>query len=215
MENRAGVMIVMMVGLSTMVLLGLLWVSGAPVSATASTDETMLINDVNEGDGELPSEVVDVVEASTSSNAGDDSSNGQDAFDSEPSPSLSPRDVVLLQIKALKKNNEADEGIATCFRFASPSNRKITGPVERFKKMLHVPPYDQMLGVNDFSVSEPQIEGDKAVLLVKLIDANDETLLFVFELSKQTEKPYDGCWMTDAVFPVSRPKAPEKPTINI
>ena len=40
-----------------------------------------------------------------------------------PSPELSPRDVVRIQLSALKHNDtpEPDAGIATVFRFASPS----------------------------------------------------------------------------------------------
>jgi hypothetical protein len=36
---------------------------------------------------------------------------------------------------------------------------------------------------------------------VELIDRKGETARFVFVLSRQSEPPYAGCWMTDGVLP--------------
>ena len=61
----------------------------------------------------------------------------------EPDPSLSPRDVVSIQIEALKNNDipYKDRGIEVTFNFASPTNKRMTGPIERFKAMVHGPVY--------------------------------------------------------------------------
>ena len=52
----------------------------------------------------------------------------------KPDPSLSPQDVVSIQIEALRNNDTPYEnrGIEVTFNFASPANKRITGPLERF-----------------------------------------------------------------------------------
>ena len=62
----------------------------------------------------------------------------------EPHPALSPRDVVRIQIEALRKNDTPYEnrGIEVTFNFASPANKRMTGPLERFKVMVHNPIYE-------------------------------------------------------------------------
>ena len=56
----------------------------------------------------------------------------------EPDPSLSPQDVVSIQIEALQHNDTpyVDRGIEVTFNFASPTNKRVTGPLERFKAMV-------------------------------------------------------------------------------
>ena len=56
----------------------------------------------------------------------------------EPDPSLSPQDVVSIQIEALQNNDTPyeDRGIEITFNFASPTNKRVTGPLERFKVMV-------------------------------------------------------------------------------
>ena len=52
----------------------------------------------------------------------------------EPSAELAPEEVVAAQLHALRQNDPAnrDAGIRIAFRFASPGNRQVTGPIERF-----------------------------------------------------------------------------------
>jgi hypothetical protein len=50
----------------------------------------------------------------------------------EPSPLLSPDEVVKIQVAALKDNDASNSGIELTFRFASPENRSTTGPLDRF-----------------------------------------------------------------------------------
>ena len=48
-----------------------------------------------------------------------------------PSPVLSPREVVEAQLEALRQGD-----VRSCFEFASPKNRRVTGPWERFDTMV-------------------------------------------------------------------------------
>ncbi|MBM79369.1 MAG: hypothetical protein CMJ78_02090 [Planctomycetaceae bacterium] len=211
MRRQASVVLVVMVGMTAMVLLALLWLSEAPVpAANLAGDE---VRQPSESEGNLDHE--DEASLSANESVGDTAKNADASFDAEPSPSLKPREVVTIQLKALQANNQKDDGIATCFRFASPGNRQLTGPLPRFASMVKTPPYSTMLGVKDFEVSEPQIEEGQAVVITKLIGAEGQTLVFVFVLGKQTQEPYQDCWMTESVYPVQRQAPAAKPGLRI
>ena len=61
----------------------------------------------------------------------------------KPNPALKPNEVVSIQLNALKDNNNPylNAGVALTWEFAHPSNRKYTGPLENFVKMMYTPSY--------------------------------------------------------------------------
>src|SRR3954451_2111401 len=63
----------------------------------------------------------------------------------KPARSLSPGEVVKIVMNALRDNDAKDGGIAITFDFASPQNKKVTGPLERFVPMVKTPAYAPML----------------------------------------------------------------------
>lgn len=121
------------------------------------------------------------------------------AADPDPSPDLTAQEVVKLQVTALQTGDDA--GIATAFRFASPSNRAATGPLDRFTRMVREG-YGEMLGFDRALYGEMVFEGDEAAQRVTLFQADGARATYVFALSKQTGGDCDGCWMTDAVVPI-------------
>ena len=52
----------------------------------------------------------------------------------QPSPNLTPEEVILIQLKALKDNNQPyqNAGIEQTWEFAHPLNRNFTGPLDKF-----------------------------------------------------------------------------------
>ena len=122
----------------------------------------------------------------------------------EPGPSLDPRQVVEAQLGAMQHNDEPepDAGIRVAFRFASPSNREMTGPIERFIAMIKQPGYDVLLNHRQSSLSPTTEKGDQARIKVHLLDAYGKEAAFVWILSKQSGPPCKDCWMTDSVFRV-------------
>ena len=96
-----------------------------------------------------------------------------------PHPSLSARDVLTIQIEALRGDGNSGEGVAQCFAFASPGNRRQTGPVGRFGAMLRQT-YSVMLSstsariacVQEISADEDQPDG--AALAVFLVSFREE-----------------------------------------
>jgi hypothetical protein len=55
-----------------------------------------------------------------------------------PHPTLSQKDVVQIVMNALKNNDQPNKnsGIAITFNFASPTNKRNTGPLRRFNSMI-------------------------------------------------------------------------------
>ena len=126
-----------------------------------------------------------------------------------PSPEFSPDEVVHLQLEALQHNDKTNRGIETAFNFASPDNRKVTGPLTRFVKMVKSPPYNAMLNHRSVEYDPVEISGNTARQRVKLIGADGRTVIYIFKLSKQSAAPYKNCWMTDAVMAEPVPELPQ------
>jgi hypothetical protein len=118
-----------------------------------------------------------------------------------PSPDLTPEEVVRLQVEALQRNDEPrpDAGIATAFRFASPGNRRATGPLERFTTMVKGPVYGDMLDFARAEYGRIAVDGERAAQRVTLTHDDGRRAVYVFILSRQDGGLFDGCWMTDGV----------------
>lgn len=120
-----------------------------------------------------------------------------DTLSLEPSPELSPNDVVVAQAYALHAGRPD-----ICFRFASTGNQAVTGPVDRFRELFSEPSrYAVMNGCSKFELVQPPIvnrsEATCLVLFERWSDA--QFRLFQWVLSRQA----DGCWATDSVLEAS------------
>lgn len=125
----------------------------------------------------------------------------QSAPPAQPSPELSPGAAVRIQLEALRHNDtpEPDAGIKVLFRFASPDNRAQTGPLPRFSEMIRNG-YPEMLNHREVRLPPPLIQGDEAIQPVEVVARNGAAYRYLFILSRQSEPPYAGCWMTDSVL---------------
>ena len=117
----------------------------------------------------------------------------------QPSPDLSPEEVVKIQVEALQHNDDDDTGIEVTFRFASPANKQVTGPLMRFIHMVKNPAYRPMLNHKLAEYGSMEIDGDTASQRVTIIEPNGDATVYLFILSRQSEPPCQGCWMTDSV----------------
>lgn len=136
----------------------------------------------------------------------------------EPREDLSPMEVVVSQLVALQVNDEpdADHGIMVAFAFASPKNKSQTGPIGRFKNMLHSDPYEPLIDHINYKVSEHFVDGREAQFFVEIISRENKTIKYIFELSLVKESPYEGFWMTKSVIPIqTKPINPHNNTINV
>ena len=116
-----------------------------------------------------------------------------------PSEDLEPRDVVRIQLDALRDNGPDNGGIERTFRFASPANRESTGPLDRFADLFRTPAYRPMLNHESSEVRDVAVNDDAAAVSATVSRADGSTYEYLFILSKQTDDPYEDMWMTDAV----------------
>jgi len=117
-----------------------------------------------------------------------------------PDQSLNPDDVVRIQLQSLKSNDPSNFGIEVTFRFASPNNKRNTGPLEKFIKLVNSPAYRPMLNHLDAQLLKLKIHLDQAIQDVIITTNEAKRIGYRFILSRQSGSEYQGCWMTDAVI---------------
>ncbi len=119
-----------------------------------------------------------------------------------PDPSYGPERVVAIQLDALATNDDPAEnaGIETAYNFASPANRRSTGPLDRFVAMVTGPRYAPMVDHVEATTGPLERDGDEAHQRVTLTGSDGRTVTYRFGLSRQSGGEWDGCWLTDSVL---------------
>src|ERR1700751_2631501 len=134
-----------------------------------------------------------------------------------PEPKLSPEEVVQYQVRAFQHNDDPqpDAGIERTFRFASPSNKSQTGPLEHFVSIVKSGAYLPMVNNLASRVVGSRIEGDHAKIVIRITPEKGPDLSYLFVLTKQHDGEFDSCWMTDSVLPIPQDESPSDDTIAI
>ncbi len=125
----------------------------------------------------------------------------------QPSPELSPEDVISIQLKALSEtenNPETNSGVARVWAFAHPANRIVTGPIARFTKMLQSPPYRALIGHRSHHLRRVELTDDKALFAVKVTSGDGDVFGYSWHLGKVGSGDYQGMWMTTGVSLVGK-----------
>jgi Domain of unknown function (DUF4864) len=126
-----------------------------------------------------------------------------------PSPAYGPDEVIRLQVEALAANDDPheDAGIEVAFRFASPANKQVTGPLARFVAMVHNALYRPLLTHRAVRYGPLRVEADLAAQTIIVTARDGEAVAYLFMLSRQRGDACDGCWMTDSVLRVEAEEA--------
>lgn len=121
----------------------------------------------------------------------------------QPDPAFSPKKVVSIQLKALKRNDtpEADAGIRQTWAFAHPANRRVTGPYPRFERMIRMPSYAPLLGHRRHLIEKVAESEDVARFAVTVTAGNGKVYGYQWEVRKIAEGVHAGAWATTAVSP--------------
>jgi hypothetical protein len=121
-----------------------------------------------------------------------------------PSPAMSPADVVNFQLQALQHNDDPapNSGIAKVFRFASPANREVTGPLDHFEQIIRSPAYAVLINARSSQIASTKVVANRAEVTVTVTSSLGKETGFTFILSKQMDGDFQGCWMTDSVLQV-------------
>ena len=135
---------------------------------------------------------------------------GASADQASPKPEHKPEAVVGFQLEALRNNDSPtpDSGIKTAFRFASPENRLVTGPVEKFISLVKNPIYRPLLNHKEATLETIRVVNNAARQRVRITSSDGDVVFFIFTLSKQESGEYKDCWMTEAV---EREREEERP----
>ena len=90
----------------------------------------------------------------------------------KPNNELKPFDVVKIQLSALKNNNKPyqNAGIEQTWEFAHPSNKKFTGPLSRFIKLLNDEGYNVLLNHMEHKIVEIFNSEKKFIYEVTILD---------------------------------------------
>tara|TARA_B100000131_G_scaffold174899_1_gene169007 strand:- start:361 stop:822 length:462 start_codon:yes stop_codon:yes gene_type:complete len=125
----------------------------------------------------------------------------------KPSKKIEPDQVVKIQLKGLMNNNDpySDVGIEQTWEFAHPKNKKYTGPLEKFKKMLKGDSYYMLLGHKQHQIEQVYLNENVATFLVTILDSDKNYYKFKWQVEKYNDEgPLKDCWLTTAVSqPVS------------
>ena len=120
----------------------------------------------------------------------------------KPSIEIDPKQVVLIQLNALMKNDSPykDRGIEQTWEFAHPNNQRITGPLNRFKNMLKGASYSMLIDHTENTVTELYKSNTSATYEVVVLDKEKKYFKFKWKVEKNN---LDGkllnCWLTTAV----------------
>ena len=123
----------------------------------------------------------------------------------KPDPSISAKDVISIQLKALQINNSPfeDAGIEQTWEFAHPNNRKFTGPLNNFIRMIKNPSYSMMINHLEHNIIPVEEQENSSYYFVELTDVNGKKYGFEWTVEKVSESgDFKDCWMTVGV---SRP----------
>ena len=120
----------------------------------------------------------------------------------KPSIEIEPKQVIKIQLTALMENDNPykDIGIEQTWEFAHPNNRKMTGPLERFKNMIKTDSYSMLLDHSNHEISEVYMSNKVATFEVTVMDREKKYYKFKWKVEKYNgEGVLKDCWLTSAV----------------
>ena len=120
----------------------------------------------------------------------------------KPNIEIEPKKVVKIQLSALMKNNNLykDWGIIQTWEFAHPNNRKITGPIEKFKNMIKTDSYSMLINHSNHEILEVYMSSEIATFEVTVLDNEKKYYKFKWQVEKyDREGQLKNCWLTTVV----------------
>ena len=125
----------------------------------------------------------------------------------KPNNGIEPYQVVKIQLRSLKNNDEPfnNAGIEQTWEFAHPNNKKITGPLKKFKILLNSDSYKMLLNHIEHNIIEVKTTTSLAAFEVTVLGEEKNYYKFRWIVEKYgLEGPLKDCWLTTIVSqPVS------------
>ena len=120
----------------------------------------------------------------------------------KPDSGIKPAEVVKIQLTGLQKNDLEfkDSGIEQTWNFAHPNNKKITGPLDKFKRMIKGDSYQMMIDHLSHTITQLDSKDNWAQFEVVILDKNKIYHKFNWQVEKYTsEGVLKDCWLTTMV----------------
>ena len=120
----------------------------------------------------------------------------------QPNSKIDPSDVVKIQLLGLQKNDDGfvDSGIEQTWNFAHPSNKKATGPLDNFKRMIKGDTYQMMIDHLSHTITQLGSSEKWAQFEVIILDKNKIYHKFNWQVEKYTDEgDLKDCWLTTMV----------------
>ena len=119
-----------------------------------------------------------------------------------PNSSIKPAEVVKIQLTGLKNNDKEfqDSGIEQTWNFAHPNNRKVTGPLDNFKRMIKGDSYQMMINHLSHTITKLGESENWAQFEVIILDKDKIYHKFNWQVEKYTvDGDLKDCWLTTMV----------------
>ena len=120
----------------------------------------------------------------------------------KPRSDIKPSEVVRIQLLGLQKNdfNYKDSGIEQTWNFAHPNNKKVTGPLDNFKRMIKGDAYQMMINHLSHTITQLGVSENWAQFEVIILDKDKKYHKFNWQVEKySTDGPLKDCWLTTMV----------------
>ena len=119
-----------------------------------------------------------------------------------PNNLIMPNEVIKIQLVGLMNNdkNFKDSGIEQTWNFAHPSNKEVTGPLDKFKRMIKSDNYQMMINHLSHTITQVRSGASWAQFEVIILDKEKIYHKFNWQVEKYTgEGPLKDCWLTTMV----------------
>ena len=119
-----------------------------------------------------------------------------------PNSSIKPSEVVKIQLTGLKNNDKEfqDSGIEQTWNFAHPNNKKVTGPLDNFKRMIKGDSYQMMINHLSHTITKLGESENWAQFEVIILDKDKIYHKFNWQVEKYTiDGDLKDCWLTTMV----------------
>jgi len=120
----------------------------------------------------------------------------------KPNKDILPSEVVKIQLIGLQNNDSdfKDGGIEQTWNFAHPNNKKVTGPLGKFKRMIKGASYQMMIDHLSHTITELGSSDKWAQFEVIILDKNKIYHKFNWQVEKYTlDGVLKDCWLTTVV----------------
>ena len=120
----------------------------------------------------------------------------------KPRSDIEPSEVVKIQLQGLQKNdlNYKDSGIEQTWNFAHPNNKKVTGPLDKFKRMIKGDAYQMMINHLSHTITQLGTSDNWAQFEVIILDKEKIYHKFNWQVEKYSlDGPLKDCWLTTMV----------------